>query len=109
MDDFLRYETINENFFKNSKSTFISQEQKLSKEIRNNLDSLKGLNVFPGINQDIQSSLNLLSNYDSSFYSLVNLLKNRGFKDFGLENFKPKLQYFSHLQNHILLWIVFVT
>lgn len=85
MDDFLRYETINENFFRDSKSAFISKEQKLSKEIRNNLDSLKGLNVFPGINQDIQKSLNLLSNYDSSFYSLVNLLKNRGFKDFGLE------------------------
>jgi signal transduction histidine kinase len=85
--DFLRFETLNVNYFRTHQSQLLLKRKNLLTDIRQTQGDLevdmKSWDFLQNVNLDtIDLALNT---YDSTFNILVDRITIRGFKDFGLE------------------------
>lgn len=85
--DFLRFETLNVNYFRTSQSTLLLRRVKLMQSIKQTQASLReGLEAWSFADSfDLQQIDRALAIYDSTFQIVVEKINMRGFKDFGLE------------------------
>lgn len=85
--DFLRFETVNETFFNEHKSSILDKRTALARAIWSNNDSIRKL--MPGhdrtIEQYFHATDSLLREYHATFNKLVSRIKTKGYKDYGLE------------------------
>ncbi|HEY0652841.1 MAG TPA: HAMP domain-containing sensor histidine kinase [Chryseosolibacter sp.] len=85
--DFLRFETLNVNYFGTHQSGLLTRRQRLLAEITSRQRSLghdmKRWKFMQGV--ELDSINRSLVRYDSTFQILVDKINVRGFKDFGLE------------------------
>jgi signal transduction histidine kinase len=98
--DFLRFETINQEFYSSGKSKLLTNRDSLYSLIIEENNAL--LADMKKTSPDIQSQFNTIDStlklYDATFKSIKNKIIQRGFKDFGLEGDMRK--YAHELEKH---------
>lgn len=85
IDDFFKYEPINESFFITEKSHFIDQHNRTVANLQFKLDSLAKHSMVEDIIPNMDSAIALIHYHDSIFNEIIALLKQRGFKNEGTE------------------------
>lgn len=85
--DFLRFETVNETFFSENKSTILDKRTTLASAIWSNNDSIRKLMPVhdPAIERYFTVTDSLLREYHHTFTKLVSRIKTKGYKDYGME------------------------
>lgn len=85
--DFLRFETINENFFSENKSALLDTRQELAQTVWINNESIRKTMLAQDFKIDayLHSTDSLLRAYHQTFDKLVSRIKTKGYKDYGLE------------------------
>ena len=93
IDDFFKYEPINEHFFESGQSDYINNHRLLVLQLNVQLDSLISHSIVEEINPNLLTAKELILQHDSIFASIVAVLKNRGFKKSGTEG---KMRHVIH-------------
>lgn len=85
--DFLRFETVNEKFFSENKSSILDKREELAQAIWNNNDSIRNTMLAQDfqIDSHLNSTDSLLRAYHLTFNKLVSRIRAKGYKDYGLE------------------------
>jgi signal transduction histidine kinase len=85
--DFLRFETVNVNYFRTDQSSLLLRRKTLKHSIEQTQDILRtGVAKWSFVDRvALQRIDSALKTYDATFNVLVDRIKARGFKDFGLE------------------------
>ena len=85
INDFFKYEPINESFFTTEQSDFIDQHKILVSTLKMKLNTLSSNSMVDKINTHVDTAMALINYHDSIFNEIVILLKQRGFKKEGTE------------------------
>ena len=85
--DFLRFETVNEKFFSENKSSILDKREELAQAIWNNNGTIRNTMLAQDfqIDSHLNSTDSLLRAYHLTFNKLVSRIRAKGYKDYGLE------------------------
>lgn len=85
--DFLRFETVNQEFFASQKSLLLDSRFNLAEAIWTHNDSLRKSMLRHDflIEDHFNQTDSLLHAYHATFHQLIKRIKKRGYKDYGLE------------------------
>lgn len=85
--DFLRFETVNETFFAENKSSILDKRLDLAKAIWLHNDSIRKAMLEQDfrIENHFNETDSLLREYHSTFNALISRIQTKGYKDYGLE------------------------
>jgi len=93
--DFLMREKINESFFREGRSKYLSSFSRNGREVDSILLEVKG-NEYArafGIDEDVDSLRQFMKEYGENFQALSAGVRSRGFKDFGAEG---QMRVYAH-------------
>ncbi|MFZ6010711.1 MAG: sensor histidine kinase [Bacteroidota bacterium] len=96
--DFLRFETVNQNYFKTGRSVFLERRDSLSEIIETRNETLHRTMLSNRFLIDYQFHQidSTLAKYNNTLETLIEKINKRGFKDYGLEgtmrNFAHRLE-----------------
>jgi signal transduction histidine kinase len=93
--EFLRFETVNHNYFKTTKSTLLHERDSLVEAIRETFNDLHKTHFSNSFLSDTEFKKmeQQMQEYSQIFARLVEKINTRGFKDYGLEG---KMRHYAH-------------